>query len=721
MSWRTWCDKPRKTVTFVAPRNAVIQWDKPLAALVEKAIYRADEPTLVVYNLQYAVPPKDDEDDDWPFVFLQSIFSEEYSLQCVFPRQYQSMMAEKLLFDGFERSEASTFAKEGMEVIFQREQPLQWVKRLIDGEDHPTIPPMDLWTIPANLDHFFANLQQWRSVDDISRWDVRHVTNMNGIFKNADLTDQDVTGWRLDSLETAEDAFLYCDGFDYDFQQSWARQHPPLFPGVYVDPFASFVWNLRDDIEWKGTWVYAEEKQVELYRGKTNTFWIQYHIEGQIFFFDFVGAANASAKRGRQYLTAPYLQPTPPPIPTRKETVTEAKYLFGLCCLYAKERHCRQGRLYCLFGRQNPQAFCLYSRFGFDIPRLDHRIAIHRESVPMAVNWSAIDRTAILQVMMGQQLSVSTNRNTLFCTHSRRQERIMKTPQTLKQDYWYLKAHGLDENPKMQKRLSLLQRSYWKRVDLSPTHSSPSTSPNLPPLEERLQTHPVPSPLTNENIKQAVLLWLAGTITTPIEEWDVRGVTNMDSLFANIAIEESLPIGSWDVSNVRSMDYMFFNCRVFNASLEGWNVGQVTSAECMFEHCLAFEGKGLERWDVKSLVSGRNMFKGCVRFSAWLHRWPIRADLIVGDEFLPPSYPRKRVLQSWRRSPSVLKVWEWNQVADPPIPWERTWEQLPYVHATMAYWKHRLPEMVFEQMSYTEAQQWLAPFFRGKKRSLSDA
>lgn len=57
-------------------------------------------------------------------------------------------------------------------------------------------------------------------------------------------------------------------------------------------------------------------------------------------------------------------------------------------------------------------------------------------------------------------------------------------------------------------------------------------------------------------------------------------------------------IEDWDVRHVTDMRSMFFGCRNFNCNLGNWDVHYVKDMSGMFSDCKSFKGEGLENWDV---------------------------------------------------------------------------------------------------------------------------
>ena len=130
-----------------------------------------------------------------------------------------------------------------------------------------------------------------------------------------------------------------------------------------------------------------------------------------------------------------------------------------------------------------------------------------------------------------------------------------------------------------------------------------------------------------------------------ISEWNVSEVLNMDDMFKNSNINQSLK--KWDVSNVTSMKRMFFYCQEFNQNLNGWGaktskvklmnnmfsgcfkfnqplndwcVISVTNMEGMFLECRQFD-QPLNKWDVIQVKNMQNMFNGCKKFNQSLNEW----------------------------------------------------------------------------------------------------
>jgi surface protein len=109
----------------------------------------------------------------------------------------------------------------------------------------------------------------------------------------------------------------------------------------------------------------------------------------------------------------------------------------------------------------------------------------------------------------------------------------------------------------------------------------------------------------------------------PINDWDVSQVRSMMAMFGN-CVNFNQPLNTWDVSQVIDMTHMFHECHDFNQSLNAWGgkVGRVTSMRNMFTNCKKFN-QPLDRWDVSSVTDFTNLFRGCAVFNRPLNTWNV--------------------------------------------------------------------------------------------------
>jgi uncharacterized protein (TIGR02145 family) len=162
---------------------------------------------------------------------------------------------------------------------------------------------------------------------------------------------------------------------------------------------------------------------------------------------------------------------------------------------------------------------------------------------------------------------------------------------------------------------------------------------------------PVLTLITNDNIHQAVDLWLSDEVQAEatyghisdwdvssvtnmvdmfglndsfngdISSWDVSSVTNMGSMFRH-AYSFDGDISSWDVSSVTNMGSMFLYASSFNGDLSAWNVSSVTDMNYMFNEATIFNGD-ISSWDVSSVNHMKSMFYGATSFNDDLSSWDV--------------------------------------------------------------------------------------------------
>ena len=123
----------------------------------------------------------------------------------------------------------------------------------------------------------------------------------------------------------------------------------------------------------------------------------------------------------------------------------------------------------------------------------------------------------------------------------------------------------------------------------------------------------------------------AAKFNQPIGGWNVSKVTNMSSMFARTDAFNQ-PIGSWNVGSVTNMSGMFDDAKAFNKPLNDWNVSKVTNMNLMFNTAIAFN-QPLDRWDVRKATSMGAMFYGATAFDQPLGKWKPFASTMMGEMF----------------------------------------------------------------------------------------
>ena len=123
----------------------------------------------------------------------------------------------------------------------------------------------------------------------------------------------------------------------------------------------------------------------------------------------------------------------------------------------------------------------------------------------------------------------------------------------------------------------------------------------------------------------------AYSFNQPLADWDVSHVTDMSDMFSRAAAFNQ-PIGGWNVSKVTNMSGMFNDAKAFNKPLNDWNVSKVTNMNLMFNTALAFN-QPLDRWDVRKATSMGAMFYGATAFDQPLGKWKPFASTMMGEMF----------------------------------------------------------------------------------------
>ena len=123
----------------------------------------------------------------------------------------------------------------------------------------------------------------------------------------------------------------------------------------------------------------------------------------------------------------------------------------------------------------------------------------------------------------------------------------------------------------------------------------------------------------------------AYSFNQPLADWDVSHVTDMSDMFSR-ASAFNQPIGGWNVGSVTNMSGIFDDAKAFNKPLNDWNVSKVTNMNLMFNTAIAFN-QPLDRWDVRKATSMGAMFYGATAFDQPLGKWKPFASTMMGEMF----------------------------------------------------------------------------------------
>ena len=107
-----------------------------------------------------------------------------------------------------------------------------------------------------------------------------------------------------------------------------------------------------------------------------------------------------------------------------------------------------------------------------------------------------------------------------------------------------------------------------------------------------------------------------------IGDWDVSSVTNMNAVFYR-AVLFNQDIGDWDMSNVTNMNNMFSSANAFNQDIGDWDVSSVSNMAWMFAISSAFN-QDISRWDVSSVTNMSGMFAQADAFNQDIGDWDVR-------------------------------------------------------------------------------------------------
>jgi surface protein len=109
-------------------------------------------------------------------------------------------------------------------------------------------------------------------------------------------------------------------------------------------------------------------------------------------------------------------------------------------------------------------------------------------------------------------------------------------------------------------------------------------------------------------------------IDTSNNYWNTGKVTNMFQMFASaVTLRFNQPLGKWDVSNVTNMGQMFYGAIYFNQDIALWKTGKVTDMFDMFRNATVFNHSIntdiAGSWDVSNVTRMSQMFYLATNFN----------------------------------------------------------------------------------------------------------
>jgi len=114
----------------------------------------------------------------------------------------------------------------------------------------------------------------------------------------------------------------------------------------------------------------------------------------------------------------------------------------------------------------------------------------------------------------------------------------------------------------------------------------------------------------------------ATSFNSPINHWDVSGVTSMWDMFYK-ATNFNQPLDQWDVSSVETFETMFQES-AFNQDISGWNISSAKILKNMFRSTPFNQPIG--NWNISNVENFQSMFRANKVFNQDLSGW--------GDKFL---------------------------------------------------------------------------------------
>ena len=104
-----------------------------------------------------------------------------------------------------------------------------------------------------------------------------------------------------------------------------------------------------------------------------------------------------------------------------------------------------------------------------------------------------------------------------------------------------------------------------------------------------------------------------------ISTWDTSSVTDMYSTFAGASVFNQ-DLSSWNVSSVVKMSNTFNYADVFNSDISGWDTSSVTDMSAMFANAPVFN-QDISSWDTGKVTNLAYMFSSATAFNQDLSQW----------------------------------------------------------------------------------------------------
>lgn len=100
----------------------------------------------------------------------------------------------------------------------------------------------------------------------------------------------------------------------------------------------------------------------------------------------------------------------------------------------------------------------------------------------------------------------------------------------------------------------------------------------------------------------------ASSFNQDLSGWNVSKVTNMQGLFVGASAFNG-DVTTWDMDSVSNMSFMFQNASSFNQDISGWDTRSATTMQGLFQGASSFN-QDLSTWDIESVENMAAMFDG---------------------------------------------------------------------------------------------------------------
>ena len=112
-----------------------------------------------------------------------------------------------------------------------------------------------------------------------------------------------------------------------------------------------------------------------------------------------------------------------------------------------------------------------------------------------------------------------------------------------------------------------------------------------------------------------------------IEDLDVSGCVNFNSLFNNCKSLKSLDLSDWSTSNITSVSSMFAGCSSLTSlDLSKWDTRNFTNLASLFAGCTSLTSLNVSTWDVSKVTTATYVFVNCTSLESLdLSNWDTSA------------------------------------------------------------------------------------------------